>query len=402
MQSHTGDPSSSLSSSPSHLSPPFLCRDLKPENILVTLDGDIKVVDFGVSQDFGSDTNEASGFVRDTKGSWPFWAPEMIDNHSANAYSAYSADVWAAGVCLWIFVFGSLPFWAPGPSHLPDPIFDEILSSKTSPPKFPSRRSPELCELLHSIFTVSPQDRPTFQDLLRFDWIQQHTQEDIERRLNAISSVSIDCSDIHLDAKTAVTPGEVNFLSDKAKSHFVNMAQRIREKVKERHQQLLEAKDEEIETKREEMKHYDPIPTSPPVADPPSAATASLPPPPSSALPSPPTAAALEPKSSESKFETEDNSSSLRPTPSSSLSPSGHSPKNEPVGLGIGREFSKQSNWTSQTGLVAAAIGSGPASHHQMEGVEVTTTAVAGAAETGEKSSTKEEKNNNCACCNVQ
>lgn len=343
------------------------CRDLKPENILVTLDGDIKVVDFGVSQDFGNESNAASGFVRDTKGSWPFWAPEMIDNHSANAYSAYSADVWAAGVCLWIFVFGALPFWAPGPSHLPDPIFEEILSCKISPPTFPSRRSPELCDLLLAIFTVSPQDRPTFQDLSRFDWIQQHTQDEIEMRLNAISSVPVDCSDIHLDAKTAVTPGEVNFLSENAKTHFVKMAQRIREKVKERHQQLLVAKDEEIETKREEMKHYDPIPTSSPASD----------------LATAPTTLELKPL--EPKLESDGQTH-----------PSNGTPKTETVGVGIGREFSKQSNWTSQTGLVEST-GPAPASHDQREGMETTHPTVL-----EQNSTTTTENKKNCSCCNVQ
>jgi serine/threonine protein kinase len=356
----------------------------------VTLDGDIKVVDFGVSQDFGGESGGSSGFVRDTKGSWPFWAPEMIDNHSANAYSAYSADVWAAGVCLWIFVFGSLPFWAPGPSHLPDPIFDEILACKDSPPSFPSRKSPELCELLLSIFTVSPEERPTFQDLLRFDWIQQHTAEDIEKRLNEISSVSVDCSELLLDAKTAVTPGEVNFLSDNAKRFFVKMAQRIRQKVRDRHEQLLVAKDEEIETKREEMRHYDPIP-SPPSASHPAASFSSsaasvppLPPPLSAAVAAP--TVAQEPTPTEFKIE----SQSQRQLHVSSLTGTAAGAS---AGVGIGREFSKQSNWTSQTELVAAA-GVGSASHQQMEETEE--------KDKKEETAKEEKKNSSSCCCIVQ
>lgn len=30
---------------------------------------------------------------------------------SGAGYSAYMSDLWAAGVCLWIFIFGKLPFF---------------------------------------------------------------------------------------------------------------------------------------------------------------------------------------------------------------------------------------------------------------------------------------------------
>lgn len=320
----------------------------------MTLDGNIKVVDFGVSYDFAGDAN-TTGYVRDTKGSWPFWAPEMIDNQSANAYSAYAADVWAAGVCLWIFIYGTLPFWAPGPSHLPDPIFEQILLSKTAPPKFPSRRSPELCELLLDIFISDPDKRPTFKDLSSYVWIQQHSEVDIENTLNAISSVSIDCSDIHLDAQNAVTPGEVNFLSEKAKSFFVNMARRIREKVKTRHQHLIEAKDEEIETKKEEMRHYDPIPSIPPT---------------------------ISNQNTEKKSSGENHNEAKPVTqPELSSNQSSTRPNSPPSGVGLGRDFSKQSNWTSQS---------------DFEGIETKSLTAPS------QPKIKEEKTNEFSCCSIQ
>lgn len=33
-------------------------------------------------------------------------------------YNAFAADVWAAGVCLWVFRFGTPPFYDPDPSTL--------------------------------------------------------------------------------------------------------------------------------------------------------------------------------------------------------------------------------------------------------------------------------------------
>lgn len=33
-------------------------------------------------------------------------------------YDAFAADVWAAGVCLWVFRFGTPPFYDPDPANL--------------------------------------------------------------------------------------------------------------------------------------------------------------------------------------------------------------------------------------------------------------------------------------------
>mmetsp|Transcript_3014 Transcript_3014/g.4594 ORF Transcript_3014/g.4594 Transcript_3014/m.4594 type:complete len:621 (-) Transcript_3014:150-2012(-) len=230
-------------------------RDLKPENILVTLEGDIKIADFGVSREFAGEDMAGKGMVRDTKGSWPFWSPEMIDDNYANVYSAYKADAWAAGVCLWIFVFGCLPFWAPHPGNAPEAMFREILSIKREFPPYPSRKSPELCELFKALFTADPDDRPTFKDCKSFSWIVAHSEEETERRLNELSVEAIDRSGV--DSKNAVTPGEVNFLSEGTKQHLVTLAQKVKAKVKERRSSLIAIKESEIQTKKEVRKSLD-------------------------------------------------------------------------------------------------------------------------------------------------
>lgn len=62
-------------------------------------------------------------------------------SESARSYSAYMADTWAASVCLWIFVFGELPFY----HHDVTVLFQQIREANPNPVH---RVSPELQHLL--------------------------------------------------------------------------------------------------------------------------------------------------------------------------------------------------------------------------------------------------------------
>jgi hypothetical protein len=37
----------------------------------------------------------------------------MCTANARSQYSAYLSDMWASAVCLWIFIFGQLPFYHP-------------------------------------------------------------------------------------------------------------------------------------------------------------------------------------------------------------------------------------------------------------------------------------------------
>jgi serine/threonine protein kinase len=79
-------------------------RDLKIENILISKTGDIKIIDFGLSNLFSPDENRK---LKTYCGSLYFAAPELLQ---ARPYTGPEVDVWSFGVVLFVLVCGKVPF----------------------------------------------------------------------------------------------------------------------------------------------------------------------------------------------------------------------------------------------------------------------------------------------------
>ncbi|KAL7462849.1 hypothetical protein ACHAXS_003221 [Conticribra weissflogii] len=103
------------------------------------------------------------GMLNKTEGTWCFWSPEMC-NSDYKVFSGYAADLWAAGVCLYIFTTGKLPFFSLVPSELFDLIekaeirYDELSLSNS------------LKDILSMMLAKDPACRAGVGDCLQHDF----------------------------------------------------------------------------------------------------------------------------------------------------------------------------------------------------------------------------------------
>ncbi|KAK9509203.1 hypothetical protein O3M35_006567 [Rhynocoris fuscipes] len=133
-------------------------RDLKAENLLLDANMNIKLADFGFSNNF-----EAGKKLCTWCGSPPYAAPELFQGVQ---YDGPKADVWSLGVVLYVLVCGSLPFDGPTLCSLKN----KVLSGKFRIPFFMSR---ECEQLIRQMLLTDPERRMSIKQIRAHKWMGQ-------------------------------------------------------------------------------------------------------------------------------------------------------------------------------------------------------------------------------------
>eukprot|EP00529_Nitzschia_sp_RCC80_P005832 CAMPEP_0113494962 /NCGR_PEP_ID=MMETSP0014_2-20120614/29370_1 /TAXON_ID=2857 /ORGANISM="Nitzschia sp." /LENGTH=1001 /DNA_ID=CAMNT_0000388857 /DNA_START=80 /DNA_END=3085 /DNA_ORIENTATION=+ /assembly_acc=CAM_ASM_000159 len=132
----------------------------------------------------------SSGMLSKTEGTWCFWSPEMCQG--SQSFSGYAADMWAAGICLYIFVTGKLPFY----SEIPHDLFDMI--SKAEIDYSTLGLSDSLVDLLRMCLEKDPNKRAGVGDCLQHPWLQsarEHRIQQLSAELEKSRQKTVDVTD---------------------------------------------------------------------------------------------------------------------------------------------------------------------------------------------------------------
>uniref|UniRef100_A0A3Q1K1Q3 MAP/microtubule affinity-regulating kinase 3 n=1 Tax=Anabas testudineus TaxID=64144 RepID=A0A3Q1K1Q3_ANATE len=138
-------------------------RDLKAENLLLDADMNIKIADFGFSNEFTLG-NKLDTFC----GSPPYAAPELFQGKK---YDGPEVDVWSLGVILYTLVSGSLPFDGQNLKELRE----RVLRGKY---RIPFYMSTDCENLLKKFLILNPSKRGSLDQIMRDRWMNVGYEED--------------------------------------------------------------------------------------------------------------------------------------------------------------------------------------------------------------------------------
>ncbi|XP_057212712.1 MAP/microtubule affinity-regulating kinase 4 isoform X1 [Triplophysa rosa] len=151
-------------------------RDLKAENLLLDADSNIKIADFGFSNEFTLG-NKLDTFC----GSPPYAAPELFQGKK---YDGPEVDIWSLGVILYTLVSGSLPFDGQNLKELRE----RVLRGKYRVPFYMSTD----CEgILRRFLVLNPSKRCTLEQVMKDKWMNTgYEGEDLKPHIEPVEDYS--------------------------------------------------------------------------------------------------------------------------------------------------------------------------------------------------------------------
>ncbi|KAJ7485049.1 CAMK/CAMKL/Kin1 protein kinase [Mycena galericulata] len=131
-------------------------RDLKIENILISATGNIKIIDFGLSNLYDP-ASHLSTFC----GSLYFAAPELLN---AKLYTGPEVDIWSFGVVLYTLLCGKVPFEDESMPVLHAKIKRGVV-------EYPVWLSAECKHILSRMLVINPLRRAPLSEIMSHPWM---------------------------------------------------------------------------------------------------------------------------------------------------------------------------------------------------------------------------------------
>ena len=133
-------------------------RDIKPENLLIDKNKRIKIVDFGLSNNY-----QKNELLSTACGSPFYAAPEMVRGEK---YSGIKIDIWSSGIVLYAMLCGFLPFEDKDNDKLYKKIIEGVFD-------IPSFLSEDAIDLISHILNVNPKKRYNINDIKKHIWFNK-------------------------------------------------------------------------------------------------------------------------------------------------------------------------------------------------------------------------------------
>ncbi|KAF8474695.1 hypothetical protein BDZ91DRAFT_650585 [Kalaharituber pfeilii] len=173
-------------------------RDLKIENILISKTGDIKIIDFGLSNLFSPRSH-----LKTFCGSLYFAAPELLQ---AKQYVGPEVDVWSFGIVLYVLVCGKVPFDDQSMPALHAKIKRGVVD-------YPQWLSPDCRNILSRMLVTDPRARAPLSEIMSHPWLNKGFTGPPENYLPAREPITLPLDRLVVEGMTGFEFGTSEVIS---------------------------------------------------------------------------------------------------------------------------------------------------------------------------------------------
>eukprot|EP01062_Namystynia_karyoxenos_P051695 TRINITY_DN4072_c0_g2_i2.p1 TRINITY_DN4072_c0_g2~~TRINITY_DN4072_c0_g2_i2.p1 ORF type:complete len:451 (+),score=135.18 TRINITY_DN4072_c0_g2_i2:124-1476(+) len=152
-------------------------RDLKPENLLLDANDILKISDFGLSNLQRGPAGGGGTLLQTVCGTPNYVAPEVLKE---KGYNGITADIWSAGVILFVMLAGYLPFDDPNMNAL----FNKIERGEY---RMARHFSDPVKDIISKMLVIEPDKRLTLEGIIAHPWFRIDLDESMFKQGARIS-----------------------------------------------------------------------------------------------------------------------------------------------------------------------------------------------------------------------